>query len=211
MTVKKTAEVTRTTQLAATIEKEDTPPGGPEDKACCSATKEERMAKSLDELKAERTTAKRLFSRLANNIIRTYVEMSVEELMENFKKLTVESSRLMEANDEVEAAYMAESEAEELFSTQRADIERTEKECQQKTKEVKLLIQETLWVTYGEKELSLALQVAQTECENVSSTEPDTTLETYEFLLTHLEKLVHKRSAPELEPLGSTCREKRPR
>lgn len=61
--------------------------------------------------------------------------------------------------------------------------------------EVKLLIQETLWVRYGEKELSLALQVAEAECRNVSSTQPDATLETYEFMLTHLEELVRKAKA----------------
>lgn len=153
------------------------------------------MAKSLDDLKVERTTAKRLFSRLANSIMRTHTEMSAEELKENFKKLTLESSRVMEANEEIEAAYMAESNAvtaEELSDLLKADIGKTEEYCKQKTKEVKLLIRETLWVVYGEKELSLALHVAESECKNVSSTQLDVTLEVYEFMLTHLEKLVLK-------------------
>ncbi|XP_061907769.1 uncharacterized protein LOC133652733 [Entelurus aequoreus] len=145
--------------------------------------------KPTDELKVERTTAKRQFSRLANNITRTYIEMSKEELQENFKKLMLESSRVFEANEEVEAAYMAD--AEELSDPQKADIAKTEKECEQKTKEVKLLIRETLWTTYGEKELSLALQVAEAEFRNVSF-QPDTTLEACEFMLTHLQKLVDK-------------------
>lgn len=53
----------------------------------------------------------------------------------------------MEANEEIEAAYMAESNvatAEELGDLLRADIGKTEEYCKQKTKEVKLLIQETL-------------------------------------------------------------------
>ncbi|XP_061917836.1 uncharacterized protein LOC133659119 [Entelurus aequoreus] len=145
--------------------------------------------KPTDELKVERATAKRQFSRLANNITRTYIEMSKEELQENFKKLMLESSRVFEANEEVEAAYMAD--AEELSDPQKADIAKTEKECEQKTKEVKLLIRETLWTTYGEKELSLALQVAEAEFRNVSF-QPDTTLEACEFMLTHLQKLVDK-------------------
>ena len=73
----------------------------------------------------------------------------------------LESSRVMEANEELEAAYMAESDAataEELSDLLRADIEKTEENCEQKTKEVKLLIQETLWVGNGEKQLSLALR-----------------------------------------------------
>ncbi|KAI3364096.1 hypothetical protein L3Q82_010928 [Scortum barcoo] len=170
---------------------------GLEDKACRLSAEESKMAesKSLDELKVERTTVKRPFSRLANSITRIHFEMSVEELQENFKKLTLKGSRVMEANEDVEAAYMAECKAataEDLSDLQRADIEETEKECEQKIKEVKLLICETLWATYGEKELSLALQVAEAECENVSPNQPDTTLEAYEFKLTHLEKLVHK-------------------
>lgn len=147
-------------------------------------------SKSLDELKVERTTVKRLFSRLANSIMRTHTEMSMEELQENFKMLTLEGYRVMEANEEVEAAYKAErnaTTAEELSDLQRADIDKTEKECEQKTKEIKFLIRETLWATYGEKELCLALQVAEAECKNIYSTQPDATLEAYEFMLTHLE------------------------
>ena len=160
------------TPLAATTAREDTSPGGLDGKACCPSAKENKMAesKSLNVLKVERTTAKRLFSRLANSITRTHTEMSMEELKENFKKLTLESSRVMEANEETEVAYMAESDAataEELSDLLRADIEKTEESCEQKTKEVKLLIRETLWVAYGEKELSIALQVAEVECRNV--------------------------------------------
>lgn len=158
-------------------------------------------SKSLEEVKVERTTVKRHFSRLANSITRTHMEMSMEELKENFKKITLEGSRVLEANEEVGAAYMAD--AEELSDPQRADIEKSEKECVQKTKEVKLLIRETLWATYGEQELSLALQVA------------DTTLEAYEFMLTHLERLVNKakeahqdwiRWAPSAEQKDFDCR-----
>lgn len=86
--------------------------------------------------------------------MKTHTEMSVEELQQNFKKLTLESSKVMQANDKVEGTYMAEFEAAtaaELSDLQRADIEKADKECEQKTKEVKLLIQVTLWTTYGEK------------------------------------------------------------
>ncbi|XP_037100407.1 uncharacterized protein LOC119117888 [Syngnathus acus] len=149
------------------------------------------MAKSLD-LKVERTTAKRLLSRLANSIMRTHTEMSKEDLKENFKKLTLESSRVMDANEEMEAAYMAEAHVttvEDLDVQLRTDLEKTEKDCEQKTREVKRLIQETLWGVYGGRELSLAIHVAEVECRNVSSDQPDRALESYEFMLTHLEKL----------------------
>lgn len=80
-------------------------------------------SKSLDVLKVERATLRRLFSCLANGIARTRMEMSMEELQENFKKLTLEGSRVLEANEEMEAAYIA---AGELSNLQRADIEKTE-------------------------------------------------------------------------------------
>ena len=110
----------------------DNPPRGLEEKACCPSAEEDKMEKSLDDLKVERTTAKRLFSRLANSITRTHTEMSIEELRENLKKLTLESSRVLEANKEVEVAYMTESDvatAEELGDLLKADLEKTEKNC----------------------------------------------------------------------------------
>lgn len=119
----------------------------------------------------------------------------MEELKQNFNKLTAESSRVMEANEEIEAACMAEADAatvEDLGAEMKADLEKTEAYCKQKTKEVKLLIQQTLWDAYGEKELPLALHIAEAECKNVSSAQLDVTLEVYEFMLKHLETLVLK-------------------
>ncbi|CAI5671305.1 unnamed protein product [Oreochromis niloticus] len=152
-------------------------------------------SKSLEELKIVRTTAKRLFSRLTNHIRRTHMDMSVEELQDSFKRLTAEGSKVIDVNEELEAAYITQCEAEgtpELMGQQRADVEKTEKECEQKLKEAKHLIRETLWTSYGERELTLALKSAEMECENVSSTQPDTPLEVYDFMLHHLEELVKK-------------------
>lgn len=60
------------------------------------------------------------------------MEMTVEELQENFKWLKLESSKVMEANNEVEAAFMAEHDAataEELSDLLKANLEKTEKKC----------------------------------------------------------------------------------
>ncbi|XP_047242980.1 uncharacterized protein LOC124881465 isoform X2 [Girardinichthys multiradiatus] len=95
----------------------------------------------------------------------------------------------MEGNEELEATYIAADAKGALGDQQKTDIEKTE--CEQKLKAAKHLIQDTLWTSYGEKELSLALQIAEAECDNVTSTEPQS-LEAYDFMLTHLEKLVHK-------------------
>ncbi|KAL4005116.1 hypothetical protein ACER0C_004829 [Sarotherodon galilaeus] len=119
------------------------------------------------------------------------MDMSVEELQDSFKRLTAEGSKVIDVNEELEAAYITQCEAEgtpELMGQQRADVEKTEKECEQKLKEAKHLIRETLWTSYGERELTLALKSAEMECENVSSTQPNTPLEAYDFMLHHLEQ-----------------------
>lgn len=64
--------------------------------------------KSLEQLKAIRTSAKRQFSRLANNIVRMLAIMPEEELKDSFKKLIIEANKVIEANDDVEAQYLAE-------------------------------------------------------------------------------------------------------
>lgn len=64
----------------------------------------------------------------------------MEELQENFKKLTLESPRVMEPNAEVEATYTAECEAapaEELRDLQKADREDGQ-ECEQKSLDEKV-------------------------------------------------------------------------
>lgn len=44
--------------------------------------------KSVEQLKVERTTVKRLFSCVVNSIMRTYRDMSEEELRDSFNKLS---------------------------------------------------------------------------------------------------------------------------
>uniref|UniRef100_A0AAV2LJE2 Uncharacterized protein n=1 Tax=Knipowitschia caucasica TaxID=637954 RepID=A0AAV2LJE2_KNICA len=53
--------------------------------------------------------------------------MSADELKESFKKLTLQGSKVMEANEELQAAYNAEG-AQELAEEEKADIEKTEQE-----------------------------------------------------------------------------------
>lgn len=124
--------------------------------------------------------------------MRTFTEMTVVELKQSFTKFTAEGSRVMEANEDIEAAYMAEADAgtvEDLSAEEKADLKKTDKYGKQRTKEAKLLIQQALW-QYGEKELTLALQITETECKNVSSAQLDVTLEAYDFMLKHLDTLM---------------------
>ncbi|GAA6085470.1 uncharacterized protein LOC122145544 [Tachysurus ichikawai] len=65
--------------------------------------------KSLEQLKAERTSAKRLFSRLVNSISRTHTDMGEEELRESLNNLSLQATKVMEANEDVEAAFIMEA------------------------------------------------------------------------------------------------------
>lgn len=151
--------------------------------------------KSLEQLKAERTSAKRLFSRLANSVSRTHLDMCEEELKESFKNLSLQATKVMEANEDVEAALIAEAELDEedepaLNPQQKADLEKTASECDQRLREGKALILKTLWASFGDPQTSLAFQVAETECDRVLSVQSCANLEAYDFMLNHLGELV---------------------
>lgn len=66
--------------------------------------------KSLQQLKANRTSAKRQFSQLANYIAPMHAIMPGEELRDSFRKLIIDAHKVIEANDDVEAQYLSEME-----------------------------------------------------------------------------------------------------
>ncbi|XP_032434156.1 uncharacterized protein LOC116729604 [Xiphophorus hellerii] len=153
--------------------------------------------KSVEQLKMERTTAKRLLTRLINNITRTHEDMTEEELKDNFNKLNIEAGKVMAANDDLEASLIAEVESKlgedgdaALTEQQKSDLEKTANECEAKVREIKSLIQETLWRTFGKTELLIALQVAESECEHVATIAPGVGKEAYDFTLSHLKELL---------------------
>lgn len=176
----------------------------------------------MEQLKAERTNAKRLFSRLANSISRTHMDMCEEELRESFNNLSLQAAKVMEANEDVEAAFIAECEAEQdaedvpaLSSQQKADLEKTARECDQKLREGKDLMLKTLWANFGDAQMSLAFQVAEAESDRVFSVQPCANLEAYDFMLSHLGGLVKaarethvqwNRWAPPTEQKDFQCR-----
>lgn len=134
---------------------------------------------TLQQLKASRTSAKRQFSRLANTVTRMHTLMSEEELKDSFTKLTIERSKVIEANDDVKAQYMAENEAEKSAT-----------ECEKKLEELKDLIQNTLWANYGEDEMTLAVQTAETEADRVMTIEVSENKKAFDFMIEHLRSLV---------------------
>lgn len=158
---------------------------------------DQAFRKSVEQLKMERTTAKRSFSRLCNSIMRTYRDMSEEELKESFNQLTMEAGKVMVTNDDVEARIIVELEAEldtdkaaVLTEQQKSDLEKFAKECELRLKVIKDLIQEALWTNFGNSELSIALQAAETGCEHAASAQPSGNKGAYDFMLKHLQGLV---------------------
>lgn len=153
--------------------------------------------KTMDQLKNERTTAKRSFTRLVNNVTRSYNSMTEEQLRDSFNKLHIGAERVMEANDEVKAGLIAEEEAElegdelvSLTEQQEAELTKTANECDLKLKELGELLQGAIWQGYGEAELYTAVEMAEAECDRVAAVEPDGNHEAYKFMTTHLMSLV---------------------
>lgn len=148
----------------------------------------------LAQLKAARTTAKRQFLRLANNVLRMHTVMSEEELKDSFKTLTMEANKVFEANGDVEDQYAVESqlEAGALTDQQRADLEKASSECEEKLTELKDLILKTLWEKFGEEELSLAVEAAESEVERVGAVAPSEDMEIFDFMVEHLGELVKR-------------------
>lgn len=144
-------------------------------------------SKSLEQLKSSRTTAKRQFSRLANNVARIHIVMTEEELRDSFKKLTIEANKVLEANDDVAAQYIAENKVEldkgMLSEQQKADLDKTATECEAKLNELRDLIQKTLWDNFGEEELTMAVKAVEMEAECLSSITPSGNKELHAQLL----------------------------
>lgn len=76
------------------------------------------------------------------------------------------------------------------------DLEKTATYCDERVKEVKCLIQKTLWSTFGKAEVLTALQVAEAECEHAATIKPGVETEAYNFTLSHLKELL--KSAKEV-------------
>ncbi len=117
--------------------------------------------------------------------------MSEEELRDNFRKLTAEAGKVLEANDDVEGQCIEEnSDAEELSEQQKSDLVKTANECERKLQELKDLIQRTLWANFGEYELTQAMTTAESQAENVGAVDPTKNPDAYLFMIGQLEKLV---------------------
>uniref|UniRef100_A0AAV2M3W4 Gag-like protein n=1 Tax=Knipowitschia caucasica TaxID=637954 RepID=A0AAV2M3W4_KNICA len=147
---------------------------------------------ALVQLKANRSAAKRQFSRQANNVLRMYSVLSEEELKDSFKTMTIEANKVFEANDDVEEQYTTESKEEggAISVEQRADLDKTKTECETKLDELKDIILKTLWSKYGEEELKIVVEAAESEAECVGAIELSQDEEGYDFLVKHLGTLV---------------------
>ena len=150
-------------------------------------------ALSLEQLKAARKVAKTQFTRTVNNIIRAHTELTVDELQESYFKLTSGATKLMDINDDIEAEMLSAVEGTEdpsLTLAQKADLEKTAQECEDRLKEAKGLLQGRLWSEFGEQDVFMALVDAEKEAKSVAAVQPESNRQAYEFRLNHLEKLI---------------------
>ena len=123
--------------------------------------------------------------------------MPEEELKDSFKKLIIEANKIMEANDGLEAQYLAEAELDadsdevlRLSEQQKADIGKAAGKCEVKLKEMKDLIQKTLWA-FRDEELMTAVKTAE-EKEGVISFEPGGNKKDFDFMFDYMERLVKR-------------------
>uniref|UniRef100_A0A1A8UKK0 Golgi autoantigen, golgin subfamily a, 3 n=1 Tax=Nothobranchius furzeri TaxID=105023 RepID=A0A1A8UKK0_NOTFU len=156
---------------------------------------EEAFGKSVSQLRRERTMAKSTFTKAANSLTREVKNMMKGELQEEFKKLTCAARQLCESNDDYKAGLLADLEAEdgeELGKQQEADLVKTENDCQTKLDEVRALIQDKLWSSYG-LELITAIREAEKACEEAMAM-PVSTInqDGYEVQITFMRQLVQE-------------------
>lgn len=99
------------------------------------------MWKTAEELKKDRTVAKRAFTCSANSLKRTFKGKPAAELEDFFNKLTKAAEKVWEANDDLEAQLLEDKEeAEEdpvLDEHQKADLAKTASECEEQMDEIK--------------------------------------------------------------------------
>lgn len=93
-------------------------------------------------------------------------------MKEVFGKIALAADKVIDANDELEAA-LAEAWDEEGDSTLRdeqcKDIEGTVKGCKKRLDKVQNIIQKTIWNNFGHPELVTCLELAEAEGERLSS------------------------------------------
>ena len=157
----------------------------------------EALGKTLDQLKKDRTVAKTSFTRQANYLGREAGDLTESELRQEFAKLSAESRKVIEANDDYRTGLEAELEASEdgedaaLSTRQDADLNKSASECEQKFKDVKQIVQTNLWSRYGSDTLEAAFGEAEKTCRNAYAIPVESSnCEGFEIHHTVLERLI---------------------
>lgn len=158
------------------------------------------VEKTAKDLKQERTTAKRCFTRQANYILRGADGTLQSELMEEFNKLSDCFRAGKDSNDEyragLEAEVKMEDEEAELSEQQEADLENTLGEAESKLAAIKDTVQTILWAKYGKYELETAIIAAEKANEAVGNLPVSSeNLECYEEHLILSEKMTNGAKA----------------
>lgn len=130
----------------------------------------EALGKTLDQLKKYRMVAKTSLTKQANYLSRKAGYLTELELRQEFAKLSADSRKVIEANDDYRTGLEAELAAKEdgkddvLSLEQDADLSKYGSECEQKFNDVKQIVQTNLWSRYGSEMLEAAFEEAEKAC-----------------------------------------------
>nr|AAD26627.1 unknown [Takifugu rubripes] len=152
--------------------------------------------KTVEELRKDRVTAKRLFTKVCNTISRNHEDMNEEELKDILSKLKSEAEKLMEANDDLQAGIIADQEAEEdsgeeavLDEQVRTDLEKTTSDCKRRLAEGRNLIQQSLWSNFAQADLSIAVRTTETVYDHAQTMRPEDGPGVYDHVISQLQEL----------------------
>ncbi|XP_031434591.1 uncharacterized protein LOC116223147 [Clupea harengus] len=130
----------------------------------------EALGNTLDQLKKYRMVAKTSLTKQANYLSRKAGYLTELELRQEFAKLSADSRKVIEANDDYRTGLEAELAAKEdgkdgvLSLEQDADLSKYGSECEQKFNDVKQIVQTNLWSRYGSEMLEAAFEEAEKAC-----------------------------------------------
>ncbi|XP_073732568.1 uncharacterized protein [Misgurnus anguillicaudatus] len=162
----------------------------------------EAHGKTLEQLKKDRTVAKISFTKQANYLCRKASDLTESELREEFIKLSADSRKVIEANDDYKTGLEAElvgikdGEDAELSVEQDTSLKKYASECEQRFSDVKQIVQTSLWSRYGSDTLEAAFDEAEKACRHAYRIHVESSnSEGFEVHHTIMEKLIKETSS----------------
>lgn len=148
--------------------------------------------KSVSQLKKERTAAKSKFSKKSTFIINAVSSMVESELKDQWKALSSEAEKLLDANSSYSEGLLEEARehSTEVSRQHAEDVEEASRDCMAKLLNVSQLIKSQLWSRYGEKRVLFAIgEAEEAKAETEGAPLAQLTYQCHERQFNHLEEL----------------------